>query len=97
MQLRTRLCKIPASKKSCVGQQAFLQFELLYLQSLATVRIAGSPIQVSGICTSTNISALRIPPRQHSGLENTLGENKLHSQIIQEALQCSFHFAMMRS
>ena len=46
---------------------------LLHPRSLSTLRIPGYPTLVPGICTSTNISASKIPPQQDSDLVNTLG------------------------
>ena len=46
---------------------------LLHPQPLSTLRIPGYPTLVPGICTSTNISASKIPSQQDSDLLNTLG------------------------
>ena len=46
---------------------------LLHPRPLSTLRIPGYPTLVPGICTSTNISASKIPPQQDSDLVNTLG------------------------
>ena len=46
---------------------------LLHPRPLSTLRIPGYPTLVAGICTSTNISASKIPPPQDSDLVNTLG------------------------
>ena len=50
---------------------------LLHPRTLSTLRIPGYPTLVPGICTSTNISASKIPPGQYSDLVNTLGGKRV--------------------
>ena len=43
----------------------------------STLLIPGYPTLVPGICTSTNISASKIPPGQYPDLVNTLGGKRV--------------------